>query len=91
MTVLYCKDLNFVIPKSSYVTLMHISFNLLRFNLASLLLSRNFVRLWLDLGATQRNYATQDSSGMCHLMPQRHLPEWREEKERAFVHSGIQV
>ena len=24
---------------------------------------------------------------MCHLMPQRHLPEWREEKP-GFVHSG---
>ena len=31
-------------------------------------------------------YATQESSGMCHLMPWRHLPEWREEDERAFVH-----
>ena len=25
---------------------------------------------------------------MCHLMPRRHLPEWREEDERAFVHCG---
>ena len=37
---------------------------------------------------TQGNYATQDSSGMCHLMPRRHLPEWREEDELAFVHCG---
>ena len=37
---------------------------------------------------TQGNYATRDSNGMCHLMPQRHLPEWREEDERAFVHRG---
>ena len=28
---------------------------------------------------------------MCHLMPQRHLPEWREEDERAFVHHGIWI
>ena len=28
---------------------------------------------------------------MCHLMPQRHLPEWREEDERAFVHRGSWV
>ena len=33
---------------------------------------------------TQGNYATQDNIGMCHLMPQRHLPEWREDDERAF-------
>ena len=26
------------------------------------------------VGPTQGNYATQDSSGMCHLMPWRHLP-----------------
>ena len=42
---------------------------------------------------TQGNYATQYSSGMCHLMPQRHLPEWREEEEEEgicskFVHCG---
>ena len=37
---------------------------------------------------TQGNYATRDSSGMCHLMPRRHLPECREEDERAFVHCG---
>ena len=36
----------------------------------------------------QGNYATQNSSSMCHLMPQRHLPEWREEDEQAFVHCG---
>ena len=29
-----------------------------------------------------------NSSGMCHSMPHRHLPEWREEEERAFVHRG---
>ena len=28
---------------------------------------------------------------MCHLMPRRHLPEWREEDERAFVHRGIWI
>ena len=39
--------------------------------------------------ATQGNYATQESSGMCHLMPGWHLPEWREEDEWAFVHCGI--
>ena len=27
------------------------------------------------------NYATRDSSGMCHLMPQWHLSGWREEDE----------
>ena len=37
---------------------------------------------------SQGNYATQVNSGMCHLMPQRHLPEWRKEDERAFVHCG---
>ena len=30
----------------------------------------------------QENYATQDSSGMCHLMLQCHLPEWREHRDR---------
>ena len=25
---------------------------------------------------------------MCHLMPQRHLLEWREEDKWAFVHCG---
>ena len=37
---------------------------------------------------TQGNYATQDNSGLYHLMPQWHLPEWREEDELAFVHCG---
>ena len=37
---------------------------------------------------TQGNYATEDSSGMCHLMPHQHLPEWWEEEEWAFVHCG---
>ena len=37
---------------------------------------------------TQGNYATRDSNGMCHLMPQRHLPGWIEEEEWAFVHHG---
>ena len=37
---------------------------------------------------TQGNYATRDSSGMCHLMQQRHLSEWREVDEWAFVHCG---
>ena len=36
----------------------------------------------------QKSYATQESSGICHLMPRWHLPEWREEDERAFVHCG---
>ena len=36
----------------------------------------------------QGNYVTRDISGMCHLMPQQHLPEWREEEEQAFVHHG---
>ena len=40
---------------------------------------------------TRGNYATRDSSGMCHLMPQRHLLEWREEDEQAFVHHGIWI
>ena len=35
---------------------------------------------------THRYYATWDNTGMCHLMPQQHLPEWREVDERAFVH-----
>ena len=44
---------------------------------------------WINQKSTQGNYATQDSCGMCHLMPWRHLPEWREEEdERAFVHCG---
>ena len=38
--------------------------------------------------AAQENYATQDNSGMYHLMPWWHLPEWREEDERAFVRCG---
>ena len=41
---------------------------------------------------TLENDATQDCSGMYHLMPQRHLPVWRKEDKRAFVHydsSGI--
>ena len=38
--------------------------------------------------STQGNYATRDSSGMCHLLPQRNFPEWREEEEREFVHRG---
>ena len=43
--------------------------------------------MWISL--TQGNYATRDSTGMCRLMPQRNLPEWREEDdERAFVHRG---
>ena len=41
-----------------------------------------------SLSSTQGNYATQDSSSMCHLMARRHLPEWREEDERAFEHCG---
>ena len=45
-------------------------------------LTRNSLRL----AHTQGNYVTQNSSGMCHLMPWLHLPEWREEDERAFVH-----
>ena len=28
---------------------------------------------------------------MCHLMPQRHLPEWREEDERAFVQWHLDI
>ena len=36
---------------------------------------------------TQGNYATQDSSGIHHLMPRWHLPEWREKEERAFVYT----
>ena len=31
-------------------------------------------------GYAHENYATQDSSGMCHLMPQCHLPEWQEDR-----------
>ena len=37
---------------------------------------------------TQGNYATRDSNGMCHLMTQQHLPKWREEDEREFLHRG---
>ena len=36
--------------------------------------------------STQGNNATQDSNGMCHLMPRWHLPEWRKEDAWAFVH-----
>ena len=45
-------------------------------------------KVQLRLRITQGNYVTWDSSGMCHLMPLQHLPEWREEEERAFVHRG---
>ena len=31
---------------------------------------------------------TQDNSGIPHLIPRHHLPEWREEHEWAFVHCG---
>ena len=37
---------------------------------------------------TQGIYATQESSGVCHLMPQRHPPEWRVEDKWAFVPCG---
>ena len=37
---------------------------------------------------TQGNYAIRDSSGMCHFKPRRHLQEWREKEEQAFVHCG---
>ena len=40
------------------------------------------------LQLSQGNYATQNNSGMCHVMPRQHLPEWREEDEQAFVHCG---
>ena len=40
---------------------------------------------------TQGNYATRDSSGVCHLMPQRHLQEWRKEEEWAFAHRGSRI
>ena len=36
----------------------------------------------------QGNYVTKDSNGICHLMPHRHLPEWREGDGWAFVHRG---
>ena len=45
----------------------------------------------LNTSTTQGNYATPDSSGMCHLIPQQHLSEWREEDEQAFVHRGIWI
>ena len=48
---------------------------------------RGLATLLVVTGA-QGNYATQESSGMCHLMPWWHLPEWREEDKRAFVHCG---
>ena len=44
-----------------------------------------------NLSITQGSYATVDSSGMCHLMPQQHLPEWTQEDERPFVHCGIWI
>ena len=37
---------------------------------------------------THGNYATRDCNGMRHLIPQRHLSEWREEDEQEFVHRG---
>ena len=38
--------------------------------------------------STQENYATQDNSGMCHLMPRRYLPEWRE-RMSGHLYTGI--
>ena len=38
--------------------------------------------------STQGNYVTRDSNDMCHLMPRLHMPDWREEDERTFVHCG---
>ena len=37
----------------------------------------------------EENYAPQEKSGMCHSMPQCHLPEWQEEEEeQTFIHYG---
>ena len=47
-----------------------------------------FCKLVAQMLSTQGNYATPDSSGMCHLMPRRHMPGWGEEDERVFVHCG---
>ena len=44
--------------------------------------SRSYVTIRI---LTQGNYVTQDNSGICHVMPRGHLPEWREEVERAFL------
>ena len=44
----------------------------------------------VPLDVTLANTAVT-SSGMCHLISQRYLPEWREEDERAFVHRGSWV
>ena len=45
--------------------------------------------LHLGLCSTQDNYVTQDSSSMCHMMPQHYLPKWQEEKDGEFVHSHV--
>ena len=41
----------------------------------------------------QGGYATHDSSGMYHLMPQWHLPEWQGQKkeELAFAHNTSSI
>ena len=31
----------------------------------------------------------QDNSSMCHLMPDSHLQEWREEGEQIFLHVTV--
>ena len=50
------------------------------------------MKFWLNgCNPSQGKYATRDSNGMCHFMPWQHLPEWKEEDERAFVHRGIWI
>ena len=49
---------------------------------------KNDVTKKIRTKSTQGKYVPQDSTGMRHLMPWRHLPDWREEDEQAFVHCG---
>ena len=45
----------------------------------------------ISLYSTQGNYATQESSDMCHLMPPWHLPEWRERMSWQLYTAAVQV
>ena len=46
---------------------------------------------WPNVSATQGNYGTLDSSGMCHLMSQLHLPQWQEEEGSLLYTVAVQV
>ena len=38
-----------------------------------------------DLGISQGNFVSEDSSGLCHLRPQWYLPEWLKEEEQTVA------